>query len=560
MEHHSVEDRIRQLERRLNQVERAPRFLQRGGWMPLLKERDERIRFIGWALVAFSLIAFISGWGSTMPLVGLLLASVLMIGVVAVLSASGFISHSDSYLQLAQEALSGKRLHANAVHHRASNHRATANLRTEHWAMAFGFLLLAMLIGWALTLAVSDPLIQVGLPALVLAGVGVWAATQRKRTFALGSIAVLIVLLFVATDSLTALMAGLAAFAVIWIAAWESKDIDILSLAGFGLTLTAFGQVYWGIDRLTDPSRLADLAAALMGMLLVALPYAVERRNLERRDISRLSIIFSPLLALCVVTVAGPYTYLDNILVALLLVVVGYGALGFVSWLGYQRLSYAKYFLSAATAALLLFIYLVLDPVSVALIWFVLALGVTTAGFVLPSYSARLAGLGLLAIAVLHYLLTVFAADQVIGPTFLRDRVWLGIVFGFFLPALGLWYLGTRTKGVEKQLGPIIANSLSATSFLIFFGLGFMDVMAPYQSLAWLTIALAAIGFGRYTGLSLITKAGTVLIIFAVIKLLAIDIFSFSLGARLLVLLLVAVLLIFFGTVLPKYDRHKAIL
>jgi hypothetical protein len=563
MEQHSVEDRIHELEQRLQRYEGTSSKSSAPVLAVPLKTSEQRGRFFGWAISIFALLGLISGWGNGYPLIGLFFAIALIIGLVLIASASGFIAHSDSHMELAKEHRPTKKVHAHALHHRASiaGLKATLPIKNDQMALTIGFLLLALLLGWSLAMTFTDPLIQLMVPALALTLVGVWATIKRNRTISFACVLILAILLYVAASPLMALMAALAGFSVIWIAGWESQDQDLLALTGFGLTMVSFGQVYWGIGRLTDAERVAVISAALMGLLLTALSYATSRRDLERRDISRIALVLSPIAALTSVTVAGPYSYPQNLLVGLLLLTVGYGAMAYVGWLSHQRLSYAKYFLAAALGSLLLFVYLFLDPVSVALIWFILAVVVTAAGFTLPSYSARLLGLGLLVVAVLHYLFTILGADQVAGPIFLRDRVWLGIIMGLFLPALGLWYREAKLKTVEGQLGPIITSALSAAGFLILFAIGYLDIPIPYQSMMWLIVALAAMSYGRRTDLRVISIGGFVLILVALSKLLGFDIFTISVGDRLLTLLVVAILLILVGFILPqRSNRRKGLL
>lgn len=560
MDQHLVEERISELERRLRQVEKPGKAATFATKLSS-EAREVRIRFFGWAITAISLAGFATGWGSAVPVAGFFFACSLLIGIVLIISASGLIGQSDSYIQLAAEERAGKKVHAHAIHHRGQNvHTSRVIIKGEHVSLMVGFFLLAVLVGWAITLSVTASLFRVGLPALLLMLIGAWAAMRQRRIFALGSIVGLTILLFVAVDPLMALMAGLTGFAVIWIAAWDSQDIDVLSLAGFGLTLSAFGQVYWGVVRLTEPERVAAICAALMGLLLTSLCYAARRRRLDRRDSSQLTILLTPVLALGVIMATGAYGYLQNLLAGLMLVVVGYGAVAYVGWLSYKRLSYAKYFLSAALIALLLIVYLLLDPVSVALIWFVLAVVVLAAGFTLPSYTARMVGLGLLSVAVLHYLFTILGAAQEAGPLLLRDRVWLGLIVGLFLPALALWYQEARFKGPETRMVPAVTNALGATGFLILFAIAYLDVSGSYQSLSWLILAVLGTSFGRFTKLALLIKGGAALALVALVKLLGFDLFTMPPETRLLVLLLVAVLLIAIGFILPKRSVQRKVM
>ncbi len=560
MAQQTVENRIRQLEQRLSEVEHAPSKVEAFFAIPF-KSSEDKARVIGWGCTSFALLGFLLGWASWAAIVGLLLSIVLIVGMSLVLAASGLIAKSDSHLQLAQEARSEKRLKAHDLHHqpKIAAFSEWLNVRPEYIALAIGFLLLSLVLGWSLASSTNDPLLQIMPAAFVLILIGVVAPLKGKRTYSLGAIIALTALLFVAPDPMTTLMAALAGFAVIWIAGWEKQDFDILSAAGLGLVIVSLGQTYWRMGVLGQPEAVAALSAAMMGLVLAVVPYAPARRHVERRDLSRITIAIMPVLAVSVITVVGPYSILENLLSGLLLIVIGYAALAYVGWLSHSRLSYAKYFLATALGALLLFAYLLLDSTSVTLIWFILGVVVTAGGFVIPSYSTRNAGLGLLAIGVLHYLLTMLNAPQIAGPLLLRDRVWLGLIIAMFLPALAIWYQESKFKGVEQRIVPVIAAALSSTSFLILFAIGYLDLGTPYQSISWLVIGALAIAFGRFTNLKLLVGGGIGLIGLSAIKLFGFDIFTLASSAQLLVLFGVAMLLILTGLFLAKQQGKRSI-
>ena len=561
MSHTTVEDRIHQLEQRLKQVEHAPASQKDKPFFEnISRSHQGKVRFFGWAISTFALLGLITGVNQDIPLVGLFFTSALLIGLILIAAAGGLIAHSDSYTELAQEHRAGKKLRAHAVHNepRTKAGQSWSAIPSEHWILAGGFLILAGLVGWTLLTSTADPLLHTMPIALFLVLFGVVATTRRRQTTALATIIGLTALLFVAPEPLTALMAALAGFAVIWIAAWEQHDFDILSWSGFGLTLVAFGQAYWNSGALSEPEIVAVVAAALMGLMLAVLPFAPARRDLDRRDSSRALITLTPLATLTVLTSAGPYTPLENLLGGLMVVALGYAAMAYVGWLSQGRLSYAKYFLVATLGALLLFVYLLLDTTSVTLIWFILGVVIAAVGFSLPSYTARLLGLGLLAIAVLHYIFTMLGVSQVAGPLFLRDRVWVGVVIAMFLPALALWYQQAPLKGIERRLVPVIANTLSATGFLILFAVAYLDLVSPYQPLAWLIISAAAVGFGRYTGIKLLVQGGCALIVISLLQLITSDIFNTALDNRVLFLLGLSLFLIALGFILPMRTNRRA--
>jgi hypothetical protein len=551
MEHTTVEERIKYLERRLQEVEQVPKKETFGSFFRVpLQTSDERARFFGWAITTFSVFGLLTGISSSLPLVGLFFSFGLLVGFMLIASASGLMTSSDSHLQLQQEHRSGKKVHAHRVHHRASikHMKAVSPWRNEHGLLALGFLLLASLVGWSITLTYSDPLIQIVLPAFLLIFLGVWGAVRRNRFFALGSLGILVVLLSVAADPLLALMSAITGFAVIWIASWENADTDVLAASGFGLALVSLGQSYLSSASFSDAERVAALSAALLGLLLTGLAYASVRRALDRRDLSRSVIVLTPIASLVTLTAVGPYTYTQNLLAGLLITALAYGSMAYVGWLSHGRLSYAKYFLAASLGSLFLFVYLILDAASVSLIWFILAVLVTVAGFTLPSYT------------VAHYLFLVLGENQIIGPILLRDRVWLGLIMGLFLPALGLWYREAKLTPIETRLAPIINAALSTTGFLIIFAIGYLDIPVPYQSVLWILTAFGAYRYGKFAHLPIVVRGSVGLLILSIVKLVGLDLFSLNTGNQLIGLLILALALISFGLILPKRSNKKGML
>lgn len=553
MAHASVEDRIRQLERRLREVEGAPRHSS--NWRVSLKTSEDRARVFGWGLTTLALLGLFLAGSQYVPFAGAFFGTALVIGLILIAAASGFLGHSDSYLQLLSEDKASRRLHARDLHRHPAA-QTFSRISPQNSLLALGILLLAGLLSWNAVTSTANPWYQLVPPALLLVFIAVWAGRAQKRDAALSAIVLLTALFFVAANPFVALITAIASFALIWVLGWERFDLAIITWSGAGLSLAAFGQAYWGLARLTEPEMAALVAAAFSGLILTALPYAARRRTLSDRDISRFLIALTPVLALSVMTGAGPYEPFQNLLAGLLLTIVGYSALAYAGWLAHGRLSYAKYFLTVALAGLLFFMYLLLDSVSIALLWFILGVVVTAAGFALPSYTARLVGMFVLAIAVLHYLFTVLSAPQIAGPVLLHDRVWLGLVIAMFLPAIALWYQQAHVNDRERRLAPLAALGLSATAFVILLSLGYLELAGPYQSGGWMLLGAGTIAFSQYTRLKSLRYCGAALFLVATLKLVAFDIFTLATTSRMLLLLVVALFLIALGTTLPQRIRY----
>jgi hypothetical protein len=485
-------------------------------------------------------------------LIALLFTISLLAGLALILSASGILDRSDSYLHLAREHQAQKQLHARTVH--AHTTKKASPWNRQHMTLASGVLVLALATGLLLTNYIADSFLQIVPISFVLILIAVHEALARRAQSALFALAALTALLAVSPHPFIALITAIAGCGVIWMAGRESNQAALITWSGVALELVALSQVYWSAPRFSEAEVAGALCAGLLGLLLAVLSFAPERRALEKRDAARLTLCLAPALAVMVMTLVGPYSALENLLTTLLLVALGFAALAYVGWLSHGRLSYAKYFLTVALASLLLFAYLVLDSVTVTLVWFVFGVVVTAAGFTLPSYTARFVGLGLLVIGVLHYLVMVLGVPQISGPILLHDRVWLGLVIAVFLPVVSLWYEQAKLRGVEQRLVPVLTAALGGTSLLLLFAISYLDFSGVIQTALWLLVALCGLAFGRAVRSKVVGKMSQLLIGIALIKLLTSDIFSLTALEQVGILMLVAIVLIGWGV---EFSRKR---
>lgn len=542
--HSSVGERLDRIEARLDRIDRAKHLPKASGLG--LNRSENRLRLFAWALTTFSLLGFLTGWTDITPSMTLFFSLALGSGIILILALSGIFGPSGTHLRLAQEHRASRILKAHDVH------RPTWSRISSFWRLSpyqfyltTGFLVLSLLFGWALSL-VTDSFLTVVPTAFALMILAVHTVLSGKRQLSYLLVGILTVLLCVTSDPVIILSLALTAAGVIWIAAWEKGECEIAILAGSSLVLVTFSQVYWNISLLTESSRACLLAGAVMGLVLSILPYSCMRRSLKDREWARISMILTPLLAALAVTVVGPYSYAQNLAITLLVIIFGYAFFGYLAWLGHGRFSYVKYFLTVALAALLALMYFYFDTSSVTLMWFIAAVTVTAVGFGLPSVSARYLGLGLLAIALFHYLFLVLNVGQVSGLYLLHDRVWLGLVFALFLPALGIWYQAGGLSSAEKRLTPAVVQGTALMASFILMAVSYLELTMLSYGLVWLVTGYLLWWYGRVINRDLIRQIGIGELVFGAL-VSVVSFFTLSLSMQLIVFLVIALILIGLG-------------
>jgi hypothetical protein len=559
--HQSLEGRISGVERRLTRLEQAPRIWQRWNGVDFdMGSREAQTRILGWMFLIVSLLGLLGGWSTMGTTVTFLLAVALLCGIWLIVAASGLVAPSETYLQLAREHRAAKPTHAQGVHKRHGGWLSGTRLTPSQLSLLGGALLLAAVGGAYLAALVQDVVLAAIPAAFGLALLGAWAGMRRRHDLFLLATAAFALLLVVLPAPLEAMITLLAGSAILWIAAWPGESRVVTSAVGLATVLVAFGQTYGHSDSFDIPTQFAVACSTLMGFLLTALPYAVARRTLKDRDIARVTLVTVPVLVVLSLTTVGPYSAFENLLTALLVIVAGYLTLAYVAWLGNGRLSYVKYFATGALLALLAAMYLVLDPISLTLFWFVIALGVSAAGFLLPSASARMSGLLLTGITVVHYLVLIMNAPQVSGPALLRDRFWLGCVIALFLPALAIWFQEAKVRGVERRLIPSLTTTLVAAAYFILLALGYLDLTGVSQSLFWLLATAGCWAVAKFSGQVLLRKKSVFIGLLVVIKLLTFDLATLDSAERAYVVVIVAVTLIGLGLSSPRMNWSKQVI
>jgi hypothetical protein len=192
-----------------------------------------------------------------------------------------------------------------------------------------------------------------------------------------------------------------------------------------------------------------------------------------------------------------------------------------IAWSRKQRLSFAKYLLSVGIVALFFYVYLFWSSVAVTLTWLAVALAALIIGFLLPSYSARMAGLLALAIAILYYLVVIVPEPITIGgPLWSHARVWMGVSIGAFVSLCWWWYGFVSAYGKEDRLVPLIKRVCVA----VLCAVGVSLVLSEVASTAGQGIAACILGLGflvgayRYRSLAA-GSSGVILLLYAVLEM-----------------------------------------
>lgn len=553
-----IQKELHSLESRVTKLERGKGASKFQGLVSL-RSLNDKARFIGWAVTVFALAGFMSGWYGLGSFMAISLLFTLTCGLGLIFSASGLIGPSDSVVVLGQQHRALHAPHARATHtHRTDKSFLSAALdQARLAAVILAVIIFTFILGFGVRAVTADVVLQVLPFATAVTIAGVAASAFKSRNGILISILSLSLLLSFAASPFVALTAGIAAFTVLWIINWSSKDLPILSATGFGLLLVVLLQLLSTPSGFNEADLFALTSASCLGALLAVLPYVTQPRSLVHREYGVLAVSLAPAALVVFFTLAGPEHIVVNFLTAIATVSFGCAVLGAIAWMSFGRASYAKYFLTVSLSTIMLFAYLILEPVSLTLIWFVLSLGVLVAGFALPSYTARWFGIGLLGISVLHYLFMVLPGDQVAGPILLQDRVWLGLVVSLFLPLLAYWYEQAALRGQEQRMIPALTGGMVATSLLILSAIAYLDLGRPNQALTWMVLGSATWLFAEqrsFTGLSLLSKA---LVLVGFCKLFLLDFMHIGVATQLGILFLAALTLLAYGTAKVKWRMTK---
>ena len=554
MAHNSVQEHVEELEARLRQLESQKvrtgvSFWEKCKDALALHEEQAANRIIGWGILALTALALINNIQNQSILFLLVITG--SVGIWLIVQASGLVDESDSVRQLATESRAERAVHSHVAHKTALAYQESKPKNLFSWmALVIGVFIGVVALTYAYTNVTNDHYGEV-LLVMVIFAVVMFEVTRRElskflRYLLIGGSAILILLL-PASPAVLALVLFLTGIAL-WYAI-EKRDTPLrIGILAAALYITQI----WFVPQSVQSNIVSELVRQLAGFILVAValfPYVQKRRVLDDRDSARLSITIGAS-GLLLTLISSALSFLDyGWALALLSTGLVLAGLGYFSWIANERLSYSKYFLTLALGAGAGFALLAFDATTITLTLFVAGIVVSALGFTLPSYSARLVGVGLLGLTVLSYLLLLMpATTQYSGLFLLRERVWVGILLALFLPILAHWYELAKLRGMEQLLVPTLILSSYVTSFLILFGIIYLDIAAPLQTVLWLILAAITYIASQQLKRLLLRFLAIGLGAAAFVKLILSDSASMTPSERIVLFICVAGVLIFLGT------------
>lgn len=575
MAHNSVHDQIENLDARLRQVERVVKSPKQG-WLSKArssysqKNDEQRARIGGWFIIVVSTLGLLNGI-STIPFVTGLFAFSLVLGFWLLVRSSGIFEMSESTEKLFSEYRAKKASTAHTVHGKpaVSHPHGAEEMIAQVVRFAFllmGGIVLGLVLSWFMSMYVTDALSQL-LPLLVVMLACLYYAVAKNTRWLLyvATIA-LYSLLMLSTLPVYALSIILVLTPVLVFVGWKRNDLmypGVLSVLAYGSLLrwlAAFVQPgnypkLLDLDLWTTERYLIFTGILLFFVVFIA-PFFARRRAIEDRDAVRFTLVTSTIGYILTFSWMSEYLGVYRWFVSLFSLVILLACFAYLSWVRYQRLSYAKYFLGLAIGCFIVFAYTYLDPVAVTLLWFMISVVLLTVGFLMNSYTARICGLLLLTLTGLQYLLVILPnPEQYVGPVWLHERVWLGIILSIYLPILALWFKDAKLRPTESKLVPVYITTFFTASLFFLFAIIFFESAAAWQTFLWLILALAGLGAGVWQRLPLIRTLCFGLLFIVIIKLFLVDALAFSTAWQVTTLAFFGLLLVAGGLAIHRYQR-----
>lgn len=573
MAHSSVQDQLENLDVRVRRLEQGTG--SQGWWNKFTaayraKDESQRLRFIGWFMIAASTTGILGGWVNA-PVVATLFSLCLVIGFWLLVRAAGLFDMSESTHQLYEEYRTRKASSAHQVHKAAHIHTASSTAEVMTGAirvlfMVMGGLVLGLVLAWFLTQRVADPLTRF-LPILVVVlGCLYYAISQKKQALLYFVTLALYGLLAMSDLPLYSLAIILVLTPVLAYVGWSLKDRFFPGLLAF-LSYASLLRWLWNFTQTDNFPRLLPvtswmneryliLAGSLLFFVVLVAPFIARRREIEERESVRFVLATSTIGYVLTFGWLAEYLGSYRWFVTLFSLVILLACFGYLSWVRYQRFSYAKYFLALALATLVIFAYTYLDTVAIALLWFIAGVVTTTLGFLLNSYTARMTGMLLLALTVAQYIVGILPnPEQYAGPVLLHERVWLGIIISIYLPVLALWFKDTKLRGTETKLVPVYINTLFSASLLLLFAMLTLESTGMLQTLWWIILGMGGLLVGVWQRVALLRGLSALLLGGAFAKFFLVDTDQFSTSGQVAALAAFGALLIIGGLLAHRYQR-----
>jgi hypothetical protein len=502
-------------------------------------------RLIGWCILTASLLGFFGGYTDQSALILLTLTAFL--GVWLIIRSSGLIDLSDSRRQLAALERTATAHLAHDAHRVPGANKHAKPLITPG-LIIFSVFLFVLIGTLSYTLAIANgdalwmPLATVSALSVAAAYVSLTSTTQWMRSLLIG--ACYVAALFVPSVTFGIVYLFLFTLFVYWANRRVEDGARRVIAAAVGIFLLADWTVPAEHKHLLLLESFRMIAGLALAGLLAA-RYIKTRRSLKERDLSQAALMVAGSGAVLTLLASG-LSHLPSVWpLSFASVGVCAAAFAYVAWDAEGRLSYAKYFLTVALLCVSVSAYFWVDAAAFVLFAFMVGVAVSTVGFTMPSYSARLVGMSALAIAYGFYMMTVLGVSGYFSAsTLASEQLWIGLLFAVFLPSLASWYrLATTLRGMERLTLPAILLACYSGTFFVLFGLVYFEAAGVLQSVLWIILGSAAIGISQLLQLWAIRFLGGALLLTSLIKLLFSDLQSASTLGKVLTITLVVLAL-----------------
>lgn len=391
--------------------------------------------------------------------------------------------------------------------------------------------------------ALGKPIKAIQVVLLVAAGILLVAAATYLYDLSRGS--------FFLITLLTSLV-------ITWFGRWRGSDIWF----GTG-SLLVMTTMFAAVDTLqpAEQFRFERLSVSYMApllLLMVCFYLSSRRRTLENSAFNKVLLTTTCGVYLCVLGWMSPFNGDAPWQIGLLSLLGISGAFALYTWIKQGRHSFAKHFLVVSIAALTIFCYLYMSITAVTLIITLFALVALLAGFLLPSYTARMVGLGLLKLSFLQYMLMILGDDtRAVTSITQLPAVWIGAVLAILYLVVAWWYEAFQaSKPAEKLLKSVIQQGLVAGALGIALAIAATSFDAIYQSLTYVLWGVAVITVAKANHLQFWRWIGAGVGALGAIQLFLLDLPALSDTARLLSFAAFAILILLISLWIGSNHTH----
>ncbi len=558
----AVQNQVQEMEARLRRLERAvgqQLTPKKTLWSTITEfcsgsDSQSVNRMLGWGIVTLSALGFLSNITNQSVVYLLIISSA--VGIWLIVQASGVIEESDSARILAHQERAGTAPTAHHTH--VSVHVPNKHLTRVHWGiLSVGTFVAIAALTYSIT-ASATSLQQQTMIFLILFVLG--AVEVIRRGFSKPLQYLLIVACYLTILMMPSLWIAvtvtLLITAAVLIYSWEAKDA---TLRTFAIAAALYLTQIWLVPSDALATTLTELIRFLSGLILSAaaiIPFLIERRTLKDQDVVRTSLVVGASGLLLTLLSSSLRDFDFGWILSLGSTGLVLTGLSGFAWIHNQRLSYAKHLLTLALASWFLCFYIAFSSSTTTLLLLIVGVAVIAVGFTLPSYSARLVGLGALTLAVLNYLLILLPEPLTYsGSPLMQERVWVGITIAVFLPVLAHWYALAKVRGIEQLLIPTITLASYSLSFMILFSVIYLDATSVAQTLLWLVLSLVGMVGGSLLRLRLLTYLGAATFIISFLTVAFSTNPDLSILQRIMLLLVIGIILLVVGFSFPRFRR-----